>query len=228
MELNQDAMIVTHDGREIGRLDRVALNPRSKEVTHLVVRRGTLFPVDKVIEMTYVADVSPERITLSAEAGDPEYLPLFEVKHYVSTQASATASGGFGRSYAPKGYWHMPAGGAIGVPLRGVPDTALPAPQVPPAGRELQVEQNIPDTTVAVKEGARVLAEDGGHVGQVVRIVADETTERVTHLLVEQGTLSRAHKLIPVDWIGDVQEKELHLLVGSDVFEAVPDYAEVP
>jgi sporulation protein YlmC with PRC-barrel domain len=35
MELQKDAMIVTHDGREVGQLDRVAINPRSKEVTHL-------------------------------------------------------------------------------------------------------------------------------------------------------------------------------------------------
>src|SRR5688572_13657055 len=123
MDLRKDAMIVTHDGREIGHLDRVAINPRSKAVTHLVVRKGTLFPVDKVIEISYVGDVTPERITLSPEVGDPEYLPLFEVKYYVGTKAPLPRESGQGKMYAPKGYWTAPAGdfaGFGGVPVRGI------------------------------------------------------------------------------------------------------------
>jgi sporulation protein YlmC with PRC-barrel domain len=224
MELQQDAMIVTHDGREIGRLDRVAINPRSKAVTHLVVRKGTLFPVDKVIEMLYVDTVTPERITLRAEAGDPEYLPLFEVKYYVGTNAPLAREGGEGRLFAPKGYWTAPGGdmgGLGGVPLRGLPSAALPLPKLPPAGTEVEVEQNVPDTTVALKEGARVLAEDGQAVGKVVGVFADEASGRATHFLIEVG---QATKLVPADWMGDMQEKEVQLLVEAEVLESLPDF----
>ena len=224
MELQKDAMIVTHDGREVGQLDRVAINPRSKEVTHLVVRRGNLFPVDKVVEMSYVGEVTPERITLLPEAGDPEYLPLFEVKHYVGTHDPAAARVGQGRLYAPKGYWHMPGGDGIGVPLRGIPDTALPAPKLPPAGQELEVDRNIPETTVALKEGAQVMSEDDAEVGRVVRIFADEGTGRATHFLIERGALTKEHKVIPADWVGEVREKQVRLLVGSDVVDEVPRF----
>ena len=225
MELQKDALIVTNDGREIGHLDRVAINPRSKEVTHLVVRKGLLFPVDKVIEMSYVAAVTPERITLSAKAGDPEYLPPFEVKHFVNTSDRTSARGGLGRSYAPQGYWYSPGGGAgFGVPVRGIPDAPLPTPGLPRAGEALQVEQNIPETTVALKEGARVVAEDGEMVGQIVRVFTDETTDRATRFLVAHGGRSSAHKAIPADWIGEITEKEVHLLVGSDVMAEVPNY----
>jgi sporulation protein YlmC with PRC-barrel domain len=212
MDLQKDAMIVTHDGQEVGHLDRVAINPRSKEVTHLVVRKGRLFPVDKVIEMSYVDSVTPERIILRPELGDPEYLPPFQVKYYVGTNAPMAPDAGFG--------------GLGGVPVRGIPDSALPLPKLPPAGKELEVEQNVPDTTVALKEGAKVVAEDGKAVGQVVRITADETTGTATHFVVTMGTVGKTHKAVPTDWIGDVQEKEVKLLVEADAVEQLSDYEE--
>jgi sporulation protein YlmC with PRC-barrel domain len=223
MELQKDALIVTHDGREVGHLDRVAINPRSKAVTHLVVRKGKLFPVDKVIEMSYVGEVSPERITLLPELGDPEYLPPFKVKYYVGTNAPVAHDGGLGRLYAPRGYWTAPAGDIGGLPVRGVPDAALPLPKLPPAGSELEVEKNVPDTTVALKEGARVVAEDGIAVGNVVRIVADAASGLATHFLVAKGG---GHKALPADWMGEVKEKEVTLLVDSSVVDQMPDYEE--
>jgi sporulation protein YlmC with PRC-barrel domain len=229
MDLQKDAMIVTHDGQEVGHLDRVAINPRSKEVTHLVVRKGRLFPVDKVIEMSYVDSVTPERIILRPELGDPEYLPPFQVKYYVGTNAPMAPDAGLGRTFAPRGYWTAPAGnigGLGGVPVRGIPDSALPLPKLPPAGKELEVEQNVPDTTVALKEGAKVVAEDGKAVGQVVRITADETTGTATHFVVTMGTVGKTHKAVPTDWIGDVQEKEVKLLVEADAVEQLSDYEE--
>jgi sporulation protein YlmC with PRC-barrel domain len=228
MELQKDAMIVTHDGREVGHLDRVALNPRSKEVTHLVVRKGKLFPVDKVIEMMYVGEVTPERITLLPEVGDPEYLPPFQVKYYVATNAPLDRDGGLGRTFAPRGYWTAPAGdigGLGGLPVRGIPSAALPLPKIPRPGEELEVEQNVPDTTVALKEGARVLAEDGSAVGNLVRIVAD-ATGAATHFIITGGSLGQAHRAIPAAWIGDVKEREVTLLVGADVLDQLGDYEE--
>lgn len=230
MELQKDAMIVTHEGREVGHLDRVAINPRSKEVTHLVVRKGKLFPVDKVVEMTYVGEITPDRITLKPEAGDPEYLPPFEVKYNVGTNAPLAPKddlGGLGRTFAPKGYWTAPAGnigGLGGVPLRGIPDSALPLPKIPPAGTEVEQELNVPDTTVALKEGAKVVAEDGAAVGNLVRILADEATGRATHFVVGHGALGQDHKAIPVEWVGDVQEKEVALLVSGDVLDQLEAY----
>jgi sporulation protein YlmC with PRC-barrel domain len=230
MELQKDAMIVTHDGHEVGHLDRVAINPRSKEVTHLVVRKGKLFPVDKVVEMTYVDEVTADRITLRPEAGDPQYLPPFHVKYYVGTSAPLAPKddlGGLGRTYAPKGYWTAPAGdigGLGGVPLRGIPDSALPLPNLPPAGTEVEQEQNIPDTTVALKEGAKVVAEDGSPVGSLVRVLADEATGQATHFVIAHGPIGQDHKAIPMNWVGDVKEKEVTLLVAADVLDQLGAY----
>jgi sporulation protein YlmC with PRC-barrel domain len=221
MELQKDALIVTHDGKEVGHLDRVAINPRSKEVTHLVVRKGLLFPVDKVIEIMYVDQATPERITLRPEVGDPEYLPPFQVKYYVGTNAPVAKDGGLGRLFAPRGYWTAPGGqlggSGVGVPVRGIPDSPTPLPNLPPAGAELEQETNVPDTTVALKEGARVLAEDGTPVGNVVRIVADTDTGRATHFVLARGAVSNNHIAVPTDWLGEVKEKEVRLLVEAEV-----------
>lgn len=226
MELQKDAMIVTHDGREIGHLDRVAINPRTKEVSHLVVRKGMLFPVDKVIEMMHVGEVTPERITLRPELGDPEFLPLFQVKHYVSTNDPMAQDAGLGKAFAPRGYWTAPAGDLGGVPVRGIPDAALPLPKIPPTGTELEVAQNIPESTVALKEGAKVVSEDGTDVGNIVRIVADAATGKATQFLIATGKASKDHKLIPADWIGEVKEKEVQLLVPAHVLDEMSSHKD--
>jgi uncharacterized protein YrrD len=231
MDLQKDALIVTHDGQEVGHLDRVAINPRSKDVTHLVVRKGLLFPVDKVIEIKYVDEVTPERITLRPEIGDPKYLPPFEVKRYVGTGAvtPVDTEGGLGRLFAPRGYWTAPGGevgGLGGVPVRGIPESPTPVPKLPPEGTELQVEKNVPDTTVALKEGAAVLSEEGSKVGSIVRVVADATTGRATHFVLATGGFNGDHKAIPVDWVDLVQEKEVRLLVDAGAIEQMSSYEE--
>ena len=42
MQFKQGATVSTYDGKNVGHVDRVVLNPKTKEVTHIVVRKGLL------------------------------------------------------------------------------------------------------------------------------------------------------------------------------------------
>jgi uncharacterized protein YrrD len=88
-----------------------------------------------------------------------------------------------------------------------------------------KTELNIPDDTVALEEGAKVISREGDHVGDVERVYAEEEEQRVTHVLVSQGLVSKTRKLIPTMWVKRVFEDEVHLSISKNFVENLPEYA---
>lgn len=214
MQFKEGANVFTADGERVGTIDRVVLEPDTKEVTHLVVQKGFLFTEDKVVPMSLVGPATEERVTLREGAGDLEALPDFEESHYVPIERgrqSAPGSAHWARPlhlYPPIGtYWTT----------GGYADYARPQ-------YVAKTERNIPEGTVALEEGAKVMSSDGEHVGDVERIFTDPLEERATHLLVSEGLILKDKKLIPAGWMSTVHEDEVHLLVDSDLVESLPEY----
>src|SRR5688572_2211950 len=83
MKLKEDARVVTSDGQTVGHVDRVVMDPRTKEVTHVVVRKGFLFTEDKVVPIDLIAGVVDDQVQLRADAGDLERLPDYEETTYI-------------------------------------------------------------------------------------------------------------------------------------------------
>ena len=54
MYFKENAEVVTSEGDKIGQIDRLVMDPRSKELTHLVVKKGFLFTKDKVVPLDCV------------------------------------------------------------------------------------------------------------------------------------------------------------------------------
>jgi hypothetical protein len=83
------------------------------------------------------------------------------------------------------------------------------------------MEQNIPEGTVALKEGAKVLTADDKHIGNVDRVLADPSDERATHLIITQGLLTKEKKLIPMEWVMMLGEESVHLNVTEAEINAL-------
>ena len=54
MQFKKGADVFSGEGEKIGTLDRVVIDPRTREVSNLVVGKGILFRTDKVIPITLV------------------------------------------------------------------------------------------------------------------------------------------------------------------------------
>jgi uncharacterized protein YrrD len=202
MEFKQNAAIVTSNGDAVGHIYRVVVDPETKVVTHIVVRKGFLFKEDKVVPISLIAEATDEQIKLRDDVGDLHALPLFEEKHYVMSGDSG--------------------GSVITQPIAGMPGSYVTEP------REKyikQVERHIPAGTVALKEGAKVVDADGKSVGSVERVItAPDAADHATHLLVSKGLLSKEKKLIPITWVTIVADDEVQLTVEPsklDELEAV-------
>ena len=209
MQFRQGAKVFTSDGEQVGTIDRIVIEPDTREVTHLVVQKGSLFTEDKVIPVSLVKSTLEDRVILHENTGNPEKFPNFQESHFISTE------GGHSPGQVPEQrkrslYWYPPIGGFDGyvysMPLYNIET------------------KNIPKGTVAITEGTNVISTDGEHVGDVERIFTDVSEERVTHILISEGIFLKEKKLIPTRWVRDVFEKEVHLSVDSDLVEQLPEY----
>jgi len=191
MEFCQNASVFTTNGDKVGHLDRVVVDPENKAITHIVVTKGFIFKEDKVIPIGLIADAAGERINLRENAGDIDALPRFEEKQYVRLDDGGQPP-------------------VVSQPLAGMPGAVASAPRERYVKR---IEHHIPEGTVALKEGAKVVTSDGKEVAHVESVVAQAEAEHASHLILTGGLLSKERKLVPITWFKILGEGEVELTV---------------
>src|SRR5260221_6938161 len=86
MQFQQGARVFTADEQDVGTVDRVVIDPRDQEVSHIVVRKGRFLPEDKVVPIHLIASTSDDHIVLAAKPDRIDDLPPFKENHYISFQ----------------------------------------------------------------------------------------------------------------------------------------------
>lgn len=207
MLFKQGIDVFASDNEKVGTLDRVVMDPKTKEVTHIIVREGFLFTEDKVVPMDLISSVTDERITLQGSKEHLDELPDYEETHYVPHDAAVDDD-------MNTLYWYPPADD-----LGGYGRYAF----YPQSQYLRQTEKNIPEGMVALAEGTKVITEDGVQAGNIETLVTDPN-EHVTHLVLSSGLLMKERKIIPSHWLSTVAEDEVHLSVNSRLLERLPEY----
>ena len=64
------------------------------------------------------------------------------------------------------------------------------------------------------RKGVNVVSNDGTRIGVLDQVITDPRNNAVTHLVIASGLFIKKRKMIPVYWLGDVVEDQLHLSVG--------------
>jgi uncharacterized protein YrrD len=215
-----NANVITTSGDKVGEVERVVLDPKTKEITHVVVRKGFLFTEDKVVPINLVASATEGEVRLREDAGDLEALPKYEKEHYILADerelAHPQTSPQAAHVPAPA-YWYPPFGpSTVGEPTE--PITAEPE------GLIQTKEYNVPEGTVALKEGAEVFSADREHVGDVEQVLTDPQADRVTHFVIAEGLLLKERKLVPYRWVNEITGEGIELAVGSSFLEKLPEY----
>ncbi len=233
MEFKEGTTVYSSDGQDVGRIDRVVIKPRTKEVTHLIIRQGFLFTEDKVLPVDLIAHSTENRVTLTTPA-DALDLANYEETYYLPTRdlddvtmggapeavmPASPAAGTYatGTGYAPALYPYPPLGvswwgyrGYAGYPGNGLTTEVT--------------ETNIPNSTVALKEGAPVYSADDERVGTLERVYTDHSSHRATHLVISQGLIFTNRKLIPTSWVNQVSEDRVDLSLEARELNNLPDY----
>jgi uncharacterized protein YrrD len=216
MRLKKGDEVYSSQGEKLGNIERVVLDPESREVTHLVVGKGFLFKTNKIIAMDMLDPATEDKITLRNSKHGLDDFQDFEETHYVDLDRTEDPASG----EAPASYWYPPINLAWW--RAGGTDNPITYPAMPVY--VARTEQNIPEGTVALEEGAKVMSSDDKHIGNVEQVIIDPQDKRVTHFVVSEGTLFKDRKLIPVLWISRIGEKEVHLSSTANVLERLPAY----
>jgi len=208
----KNADVLTATGKQLGSLERVVVNPGTNEVTDIVIRGGPLFNKEnRVVPIDLVAETTEDQVMLRSEAEDLKSFPPFEEIRILDEDDLKTDTDVVTPSII------------YGLPGMGMGSVIMPAPEEQVS---TTIEQNIPEGTVALKEGAKVLTADEKHVGNVNRVLADPSVNQVTHLLITQGLLVKEQKLIPINWVKTLNEEAVQLRVKEDVVAALKSTTE--
>ena len=210
MHFAKGAEVFTATGEKIGAINRIVIDAKTKDVTDLVVERGTLTKEEKVIPVGLVDLEHEDRITLRETNQTIDDFLDYKTTYYVPLDQAGVPYDDIEALYSyPPAYFQSPVGGSLpGMRPRSVPQT----------------ETSIPEGRVAISEGARVISVDDKHIGNVEEVIAESQTNTVTHFIVGKGFLLKEHKLVPVDWVDKVDEDKIHLAVEARLFERLPDY----
>ena len=212
MRLIKGADVYSASGDRLGTLNRVIIDPHTREVTHLVVERGLLFNTNKIIPIGQVNPQNEEMIILTSSEQDLKEFQDFEEEHFVSLDDADHPEAGLESSY-----WYPPPNYAA-----WRTGTQMVFPPVPTYA--IRTTQNIPDGTVALEEGARVESADDKQVGTIEQLIVEPENNHVTHFVISAGLLFKERKLIPVNWISTIGEKQVRLSVNAKTLEKVPAY----
>ena len=216
MQLKRGASVYTADEKKVGKVERVVLDPRTKEVTHIVVDKGFLFGEDKVVPISLIAMVEADAdVHLRPDAGNLDQLPNFIETEFVPSGVEETVDD-YPQDYARPLYWYPPVGvgwwRGFGWPEYGSPEL-MPVKEI-----------NIPEGTVALEEGANVITVDDENVGSVDAVLIEPEADRATHLVVSEGVLFPHRKLVPTQWVDTILENEIRLVVPATVLDDLPEY----
>ena len=171
MLFKQGTDVFSSDNDKIGTLDRVVMDPKTKEVSHIIVREGFLFTEDKVVPMDLVGSVTEDRIALQGSREHLDELPVYEETHYVRPDTTTDE----GEVSSDTLYWYPPVDWTIGGYGR------YPASFFPQSLYVQKIEKNIPEGMIALAQGAKVISEDGEQVGNIDLVYEAVGLSRVSY-----------------------------------------------
>ena len=213
MRFLRGADVFTATGEKIGSVSRIVIDAKTRDVTDLVVERGSLLSTEeKVIPVGLVDLENEDRIMLRETNQNVDDFLDYETTHYVPVE-----NAGAPYENVEANYWYPPVNFQLQVPRVGLISESVP-------NQVAQNETSIPEGRVAISEGAQVLSADDEHIGNVEQVIADSESNTVTHFVVGKGFLLKEHKLVPAFWVANMDGDKLRLSVEARQFERLPDY----
>jgi uncharacterized protein YrrD len=217
MQFRKDADVMTSDGSKVATVDRVVIDPGSKEVTHLVIKKGTMFKKDKVLPVDRTMSTTEEEVILGPEAENLEDLPDFEEEYHIPVDHPTIHEKTQTRYAIPYAWYHRYPGTVWWTGLGVYPGyEKLPYMHA--------TRRNLPSDVTPLEEGAKVMDMGGEVLGKVESIYVEPEEHFATHLLVESGMLSKSRKIIPTRWIKSVAEDTVRLTIDKEFFERLPEH----
>ena len=175
MRLDLDAKVRARDGEDIGSVDRAVVDPRTNEVTHIVVRTGTIFGRDIMVprEDLERGSLDGDSIQLDLTKDELKEFPDFVMERYSAPPPAWVA---------PAGYGFPSTGYALPIAVDPMMD---PMPMALPDD-DLETEAEEPGQ-VTLTKGSLVLDRHSDDIGVVDDVRFDAETGRLQGFVLRVG-----------------------------------------
>ena len=214
MKIELGAKVATADGKEIGSIDKLILDPDSGDVHAVVVRKGMLFGKDIEIPLDGIVGHKDGVTRLQYTEAQLDDLRTFHEGSYTTPppERSTEYASGYGYPTASL-LWPSSWSG----PVSGEPYGRDAVGAVGDEVAALHHEQDL--SNAVIKEGSTVRSRDGEKVGEVHRLVFDAQSGRPTMLEIRKGLIFKEDLEVPVGLISSLDDDVVYLDVRSDEME---------
>ncbi|MHB0871351.1 MAG: PRC-barrel domain-containing protein [Chloroflexota bacterium] len=203
MKIDIGATVRTREGDEMGKVERVILDPTTRDVNALVVHRGLILNRDVVVPISLVQRADTKEVHLRLGRDYLHELPDFVDKHYVRPSEQGV----------PLSY----PSGSILFPL--VPPHGLPG--VPGPYESAEEEREAAPLELLIAEGMEVRTVDGS-IGVVDEVRTDPLSDRVTSIVVRKGAGLKKDIEIPTEFVAAIGPDHIQLSLTNQQVDELP------
>jgi sporulation protein YlmC with PRC-barrel domain len=213
--LRPGAEVVSANGKDVGKLHAVVVDPRDDDITHIAVNAGPFFPAIGFgaprlvsVPIEEMADAREAKVLLKITKRKFEELPDYAEWSFAP----------------PKTEWSPPDGlspdlAVANVRLIQIAQTlggGLASPWEIRHRRKF--EREIP-------HGSHVWrVEPETHIGEVDRILSDEVTEHVRALVVKRGHFFGHDVVLPIEYVTDIDDIIVHVQLTDEELDALEEF----
>lgn len=235
MRINLGSKVMTADGTDVGKIDRLVVDPRSDRMQEFVVRKGFFVERDVIIPIGEVADHvgndDDDVVHLRMTADQVKQLPEFVESSYMAAP-DGMYPGLFGDSIGMGGVggggllWPGPvyepaAQGSLG--RAGLPAAAPLADSggtnnVMPGMMGDRLQESRPGN-VFLTTGTDVKMRGGDKIGTVDELVVDPERGKVTEMIVKKGLFGSKEIRIPTQFIDEIDDDAVYVTLDKERLE---------
>lgn len=221
MQIEIDAKVVSKDGEQIGKVDRIVIDPESLEVLEIVTHKGLFSEEDRIIARSYIDSGDDKTVRLNIDASKVHELPMFASADYLTPEGSwdqvmyPKEGEEYGYTTTASEAWMggttVVAGGGSGQYTQ-VQGYSIGASQL--ADMSMQEVTNLPEDAVVLEHRADVLSADGKKLG-VVDDVAYDQDGKMTGLHVRSGVLRHHEAFAPANLVKSLTNHAVTLTLDA-------------
>ena len=223
MQVELGAKVVTQDGTEIGKVDRIVIDPEHREVIEIITHKGLFSHDDRIIERGFIASADAETVQLNIADAKVNELPIFASADYImpeeswdsvmwpaqgeewgyTTTASEAWMGGgsvLAESSPGSGQYSRITGGSMGA--YQLLDTTM------------EEQSNLPENAVVLQKGTDVFASDDKKLGHLDDLAYDDQGV-LTALHIRSGVLRHHETLAPANLIQSMTHERVTLNIDA-------------
>jgi sporulation protein YlmC with PRC-barrel domain len=220
--LRHGAHVESADGKDVGRLHSVVVDPRDNEVTHIIVNAGPHFPEPGFgapelinVPIDQMEDAGEEKVVLRSSREEFRKLPQWVERDFTLAPSSEAGAAQEKAERTDQVHRLWNTGVALAASFANLlTGIAVPAEKVRKASFEREILNDAPVWRV----------EPHTHIGDVERVLVDEETDEIKELVIRRGALFGEDVVLPMEYVTEIQDGVVHVQLTDEELRGLQAY----